>query len=173
MRATDGMAVRRCRHRIRRRLHERHLLSPGRQRTLRPVPPDPGRCTPPDQPQPDRQHVLGDVTAPCAAQTPPPNPAAAGPDDGRVRSSPSWRVHEPCTCTEAVALMGAATDGHDGFREAQILLRRVRERTLTLPRDQAFSGSAGHVLHPATCYRQVITASLLQTPVVASPTSWR
>lgn len=25
MRATDGMAVRRCRHRIRRRLHERHL----------------------------------------------------------------------------------------------------------------------------------------------------
>jgi len=28
MRATDGMAVRRCRHRIRRRPHERHLLSP-------------------------------------------------------------------------------------------------------------------------------------------------
>jgi len=27
MRATDGMAVRRCRHRFR-RLHERHLLSP-------------------------------------------------------------------------------------------------------------------------------------------------
>ena len=46
-------------------------------------------------------------------------------------------------------------------------------RTLTLPRDQALSGSAGHVLRPGpTCYRQVITASLLQTPVVAGPTSW-
>jgi hypothetical protein len=30
--ATDGMTVRRCHHRIRRRLHERHLLSPERQR---------------------------------------------------------------------------------------------------------------------------------------------
>ncbi len=30
---------------------------------------------------------------PCPAQTPPPNPTAAVPGDGRVRSSPSSRVH--------------------------------------------------------------------------------
>jgi hypothetical protein len=35
-----------------------------------PARPDPGRCTPPDQPQPDRRLVPGDVTAPCAVQTP-------------------------------------------------------------------------------------------------------
>ena len=46
----------------------------------------------------------GEGTAHCPAQTPPPNPTAAGPGDGRVRSSPSSRVHEPCTSTEAVAL---------------------------------------------------------------------
>ena len=45
----------------------------------------------------------GDVTAPCPAQTLPrtrllPDLATDG-----VRSSPSWRVHEPCTLTEAVA----------------------------------------------------------------------
>jgi hypothetical protein len=38
-RATDGMAVRRCRDRNRRRLHEPDLPSPGRQRTLRPARP--------------------------------------------------------------------------------------------------------------------------------------
>ena len=74
MRAADGMAVRRCRHRIRRRLHERHLLSPGRQRTLRPARPDPGRCAPPGQPQPDRQLVPADVTAPCPVPGPSPEP---------------------------------------------------------------------------------------------------
>jgi hypothetical protein len=64
------------------------------------------------------------------------------------------------------------TDGLDGFLEARILLRWVRG-TLTLPRDQALSGSAGHVLRPGpTCYRRLISASLLQTPVVAGPTSW-
>jgi transposase len=40
---------------------------------------------------------------------------------------PTWRIHEPCTLTEAVA--PAVTDGLDGSREAQILLRRVRGRT--------------------------------------------
>ena len=43
-------------------------------------------------------------TAPCPAQTPPPNPTAAEPGDGRIRSRPSSRVHEPCTFTDAVAL---------------------------------------------------------------------
>ena len=46
----------------------------------------------------------GEWTAPCPAQTPPSNPTAAGPGDGRVRSRPSWRVHEPCSSPEAVAL---------------------------------------------------------------------
>jgi hypothetical protein len=46
----------------------------------------------------------GEGTAPCPAQTPPPNPTAAGPGDGRVLSRPSSRVHEPGTLTEAVAL---------------------------------------------------------------------
>src|SRR5208282_3442634 len=46
----------------------------------------------------------GEGTAPCPAQTPPLNPTAAGPGDGRVRSRPSSRVHEPCTFTEAVVL---------------------------------------------------------------------
>jgi len=46
----------------------------------------------------------GEVTAPCPAQAPPPNPIAAEPGDGRVLSRPSSRVHEPCTFTEAVAL---------------------------------------------------------------------
>ena len=35
---------------------------------------------------------------------PSPDPTAAEPGDGRVRSRPSSRVHEPCTFTEAVAL---------------------------------------------------------------------
>jgi len=80
---------------------------------LRPARPDPGRCTPPDQPQPDRQLVPGDVTAPCAVQTPPPNPTAAGPGDRRVRSSPSCVYMSHATFTEAVA--PAVTDGLDGF----------------------------------------------------------
>jgi len=52
------------------------------------------------------------------------------------------------------ALMGAVTGGLDGFREAQILLRRGSgddTQTLTLPRDRALSGSAGHVLRPGPC----------------------
>ena len=40
----------------------------------------------------------------CPAQTPPPNPAAAKPGDGRVLSRLALRVHEPCTFTEVVAL---------------------------------------------------------------------
>jgi hypothetical protein len=73
----------------------------------------------------------GDVTAHCPAQTPPPNPIAAEPGDGRVRSRPSSRVHEPCSPTRSGC--PAVTDGLDGFRESQILLRRVRGRTPTLP----------------------------------------
>ncbi len=46
----------------------------------------------------------GAATAPCPAQTPPPNPTAAGPGDGRVLSRPSSRVHKPGTLTVAVAL---------------------------------------------------------------------
>jgi hypothetical protein len=46
----------------------------------------------------------GEGTAPCPAQTPPPNPIAAEPGDGRVQSRPSWRVHKPCSSPEAVAL---------------------------------------------------------------------
>jgi len=46
----------------------------------------------------------GEGTATCPAQTPPPNPTAAGPGDGRVRSRPSWRVHEPCNSPDAVVL---------------------------------------------------------------------
>ena len=40
----------------------------------------------------------------CPTQTPPSNPIAAKPGDGRVPSRPSWRVHEPCSSPEAVAL---------------------------------------------------------------------
>ena len=71
-----------------------------------------------------RRVTLAALSLPGAAQTPPPNPAAAGPGDGRVLSSPSWRVHEPCTLYRSVAL--TVTGGLDGFREARILLRRVR-----------------------------------------------
>ena len=46
----------------------------------------------------------GDGTTRCLAQTPPPNPIAAGPGDGRVLSRPSSRVHEQCNFTAAVAL---------------------------------------------------------------------
>jgi hypothetical protein len=46
----------------------------------------------------------GGVAAGCPAQTPPLNPIAAKPGDGRVQSRPSWRVHEPCSSPEAVAL---------------------------------------------------------------------
>ena len=46
----------------------------------------------------------GDVAAGCPTQTPPSNPIAAKPGDGRVPSRPSWRVHEPCSSPEAVAL---------------------------------------------------------------------
>ena len=46
----------------------------------------------------------GAVTSPCPAQTPPPNPIAAEPGDGRVLSRPPSRVHEPPTSPEAVAL---------------------------------------------------------------------
>jgi len=46
----------------------------------------------------------GEGTAPGPAQTPPPNPTAAGPGDGRVRSRPSSRVHELGSFTEMVVL---------------------------------------------------------------------
>ena len=52
----EGRAVRRCRDRIRPRQHEPDLLSPGRQRILRPARPDPGPGTPPDQPLRDRRY---------------------------------------------------------------------------------------------------------------------
>ena len=55
---------------------------------------------------------------PRLAQTPPPNPTAAGPGDGRVRSRPSSRVHEPCSLTEAVALRsqrGLTGPGSPGY----------------------------------------------------------
>jgi hypothetical protein len=71
------------------------------------------------------------ATAACPAQTPPPNPTAAGPGDGLVQSSSSLRVHEPLSFTRGGC--PAVTDGLDGFRESQILLRRVRGRTPTLP----------------------------------------
>jgi hypothetical protein len=51
---------------------------------------------------------LGDVIAPCPAQTSPPNPIAADSGDGRVLSSPSSRAHEPCSFTGAVALRSQA-----------------------------------------------------------------
>ena len=41
---------------------------------------------------------------PRPAQTPPPNPIAAEPGDGRVLSRPSSRVHEPRNSPDAVAL---------------------------------------------------------------------
>ena len=44
------------------------------------------------------------VAALCPSQTPPPNPTAAEPGDGRVLSRPSSRVHEPCSFTGAVVL---------------------------------------------------------------------
>ena len=46
----------------------------------------------------------GKGTTPCPAQTPPPNPIAAEPGDGRVLSRPSSRVHEPRNSPDAVAL---------------------------------------------------------------------
>ena len=50
----------------------------------------------------------------------------------------------------------------------------LRDEGTTTQQELALSGSAGHVLRPGpTCYRQLISASLLQTPVVAGPTSWR
>jgi hypothetical protein len=39
-----------------------------------------------------------------ALPRPPSNPIAAKPSEGRVPSRPSWRVHEPCSSPEAVAL---------------------------------------------------------------------
>ena len=55
---------------------------------------------------------------------PSPEPDCAGPGDGRVRARPSSRVRAPCTFTEVVVLR--LQTGLDGFRESQILLRRVR-----------------------------------------------
>src|SRR6185437_9906288 len=78
------------------------------------------------------EHPRGSETAPCPARTPPPNPAAAGPGDGRVRSSLSSRVHEPCSFYRSGC--PAVTDGLDGFRESRTFLRRVRGRTLAFPR---------------------------------------
>ena len=88
----------------------------------------------------------------------------------RVRQL-SWRLSMSRTSDRGGCL--AVTDGLDGLREARITPAAGSGRTFTLPRDQALSGSAGHVLCPGpACYRLVISASLLQTPVVAGPTSW-
>jgi hypothetical protein len=56
---------------------------------------------------------------PGPAQTPPPDPTAAGPGDGRVLSRPSSRVHEPCGLTEAVALRSqTGLTGSGSFRSS-------------------------------------------------------
>src|SRR5438876_2856543 len=74
------------------------------------------------------------------------------------------------------ALMGAGTDGLDGFGEAQILLRRVRVTTLRHSRFHVIGHCPARLdmscAPGPACYRLVVTASLLQTPVVAGPTSW-
>jgi hypothetical protein len=65
----------------------------------------------------------GAVVALGPVQTPPPNPTAAGPGDGRVLSGQSSRVHEPCSSTEVVALRsrtgltgsGSHIHSHGGF----------------------------------------------------------
>ena len=67
----------------------------------------------------------------CSAQTPPPNPTAAEPRDGRVLSRPSSRVHEPGNYPGSRC--PAVTDGLYRFRESHTLLRRLRGRTPTLP----------------------------------------
>jgi hypothetical protein len=46
----------------------------------------------------------GEAAPSCPVQTPPPNPIAAEPGDGRVRSRSSSRVHEPRTFSDLVAL---------------------------------------------------------------------
>jgi hypothetical protein len=76
--------------------------------------------------------------------TPPPNPTAAEPRDGRVLSRPSSRVHEPCIL--AGSGCPAVTDGLDRFRESQILLWRVGGRPPTFP--PAYSGREPNLTIP-------------------------
>ena len=78
----------------------------------------------------------GDVTAPCAVQTPPPNQAAAGPGDRRVRSSPSWRGRSPtarasggrAACSPRGPFLVAARAGHDDDDEFRIEPREPGSR---------------------------------------------
>jgi hypothetical protein len=98
----------------------------------------------------------GDGTAPLPCPDPPPNPTAAGPGDGRVRSKPSSRVHEPCSFTRAGC--PAVTGGLDGFRESQILLRRVRGRT------PATSARITSAAAPSHCYPSPVWWGRLRRP---------
>jgi len=105
------------------------LLSPLLSAAIRKAPaaPDPARRSVPRRaPFPPARPLLG-----WNSPTPPPNPTAAEPRDGRVLSRPSSRVHEPCIL--AGSGCPAVTDGLDGFRESQILLRRVGGRPPTFP----------------------------------------
>ena len=62
----------------------------------------------------------------------------------------------------------AVTDGLDGFREARILLRRVRGGHSHFHVIRHYPARLDMSLRPGpACYRLVVTASLLQTPVVA------
>ena len=88
----------------------------GSQRGCRP------RTTPGDRPPwpLSRQPELSPVTvvAPDSCPGPSPEPAAAGPGDGRVLSGPSSRAHEPCNSTGVVALRsgtGLTGSGSHGY----------------------------------------------------------
>ncbi len=65
--------------------------------------------------------------------------------------------------------MGAVTGGFDGFREAQVLLRRVGRGHLHFHLIRHHAPRLDMSFCAACVYRLVITASLLQTPVVAGP----
>src|SRR5271165_20423 len=97
-------------------------------------------------------------TAPCRAETRPPNPTAAGRGDGGVRSRLSSRVHEPCTLPRRLA---CATDGLDRFRESRILLRRVRGRH---PRFQPHTGWRQPSLTPGYVSAVLLAARVWQEP---------
>ena len=85
--------------------------------------------------------------------TPPPNPTAAKPRDGRVLSRPSSCVHEPSTSTRSGCPV--VTDGLDRFRESQILLRRV-------------GGGHPH-FHPHAGCRQPVIVGAITLPAVLLP----
>jgi len=75
---------------------------------------------------------------------------AAGPGDGRFCQA-CLRVHMSHAANRGGC--GAVTGGLDGFREAQILLRRVRGRTLTLPHDQELCARSDMSFWTACRYR--------------------